>query len=715
MTKKISIIFLAFTLLFSINAKADEGMWLLTMLNKNYDDMKAKGFKLTPEDIYSVNNTSVKDAIVIFGRGCTGEIVSAEGLLLTNHHCGYGQIQEHSTVAHDYLKHGFWAENKEAELPNPGLSVKFLVKMEDVSFDILKNVTDKMTESEREAGIKEAIDKLTKKAQKEYKMEDSYLTLVKPFFNSNAYYLIVYQEYKDVRFVGAPPSSIGKYGHDTDNWMWPRHTADFSIFRVYMSPDGKPAEYSPDNIPYKPKHFLPVSIKGYEKGDFTMIMGFPGRTNRYMTSFGVDQTLESSNPNRIKIRGKKQELMMEDMKADPKVNIQYASKFSRSSNYWKYSIGQNKGLKKLNVLKKKKELEKRFTKWLASDKNKTEKYGKALDLIKNPYNDKKEIAYAQQYIVECFIYGTEYLSLAKKSKNLFEYLSGNDAVGKKEDIIKNLQKNADKFFKDYNAPTDKKVSLAMLQMFTEDVDKKYFPDFINNIDDYEKYINDIFANSIFVDKTKFDKFLKDPKLDIIKNDPAYIAFQTTFAKYGELKSQTAELDEKMARGKRLYLAGLMEMDKTKFFYPDANFTMRLTYGTVGNYSPKDGVIYEHQTTLKGVIEKHIPGDWEFNLPQKLIDLYNAKDYGKYGVNGTMPVCFTSNNDITGGNSGSPIMNANGELLGLAFDGNWEAMSGDIAFETELQKTISVDIRYVLFIIDKYAGATHLIEEMKIVE
>jgi len=697
------------------NAKADEGMWLLTMLNKNYDDMKAKGFKLTPEDIYSVNKTSVKDAIVIFGRGCTGEIVSSKGLLLTNHHCGYGQIQAHSTVEHDYLQNGFWAETMEAELPNPGLSVKFLIKMEDVTSEILKKTDDKMTETERNEKIKEATDKLIKKIEKEYKKEDSYLTLVKPFFESNAYYLVIYRVYKDVRFVGAPPSSIGKYGHDTDNWMWPRHTADFSVFRVYMSPDGQPAEYSPENIPYEPKHFLPVSLKGYKMGDFTMIMGFPGRTNRYMTSFGVAETLNSTNPNRIKIRGKKQELMMEDMKTDPKVNIQYASKFSRSSNYWKYSIGQNKGLKKLNVLNKKKELEKRFTKWIATDKNKKEKYGNTLELIKNPYIDKKDVAYAQQYIRECFISGTEYILFARKSKKLVEYLEGNDGVGKKEDIIKKLQEDADKFFKDYNPPTDKKISLAMLQMFTEDVNKKYYPDFISSINNDEKYINNIFANSIFVNQEKFNNFLKDPKLDAIKNDQAFIASQSTFNKYKELSSLSSEIDDKMARGKRLYLAGLMEMDKDKFFYPNANFTMRLTYGTVGNYTPKDGVIYKHQTTLAGVMEKYIPNDWEFDLPKKLIDLYEAKDYGKYGVNNTMPVCFTSNNDITGGNSGSPIMNAKGELLGLAFDGNWEAMSGDIAFETELQKTICVDIRYVLFIIDKYAGATRLIDEMQIME
>ncbi len=713
MKKKIGILFLSFVFLCIANVKADEGMWLLTMLNKNYDDMKTQGFKLTPEDIYSVNKTSVKDAIVIFGGGCTGEIVSKEGLLFTNHHCGYGQIQQHSTVDHDYLKDGFWAANKEAELPNPGLSVKFLIKMEDVTEQILKNVDDKMKEPARNKEIKTAIENVTKKINTTFKEDDGYIVMVKSFFSSNSYYLVVYQEYKDVRFVGAPPSSIGKFGHDSDNWMWPRHTADFSIFRVYMSPDGKPAEYSKENIPFKPKHYLPVSLKGYQEGDFTFIMGFPGTTNRYMTSFGVKHTLDVANPNRIKIRTKRQEIMMQDMKADPKVKIQYASKFSRSSNYWKYSIGQNKGLKKLKVLKKKQELEKRFNEWVSADKTQNKKYGKALEMIQTPYKEQQKLAHVKQYMIECFFVGTEYYSLPQSANKLYQFLKGNDNVGKQDDIIKELKIASDKFFKDYNAPTDQKISLAMLQMFYKDVDKKYHPDFIKEIKDFEEYINNMFKNSIFVSKERFEKFLDAPKYEILINDPAFIAYKSVVEKYANILDLTSDLDDKMVRGKRLYLAGLMEMDKDKFFYPDANFTMRFTYGRVGGYLPKDGVVYDYQTTLKGVIEKAKPGDWEFDVPQKLIDLYEAKDYGIYGVDGIMPVCFTSNNDITGGNSGSPIMNAKGELLGLAFDGNWEAMSGDIAFETKLQKTINVDIRYVLFIIDKFANAKHIVDELDI--
>ena len=720
MFKKISIITISLILFFNISSRADEGMWLLTLLNKNYDEMKAQGFKLTPEDIYSVNNASLKDAIVIFGGFCTGEIISEKGLILTNHHCGYGRIQEHSTTGHNYLKDGFWAATHEDELPNPGLFVKFLIKMEDVTEEVLKNVNDGMSETERAEEIKKAKQKVEQKSMKDYQSIDNYEIIVQSFFNSNDYYLIVYQIYNDVRYVGSPPSSIGKFGHDTDNWMWPRHTGDFSLFRVYMSPDGKPADYSTKNIPLKPKYSLPISLKGYQKGDFAMVLGFPGRTDRYMTSYAIEEALNITNPNRILIRGLKQDIMMVDMEADEAIYIKYAAKFSRSSNFWKYSIGQSKDLKKLNVLGKKQELEKRFTKWVGEDKSRLAKYSQALPMIENAYKERKDLVHGQQYLSECMLRGMEFIAFAHRANKLYQYLQGNDGVGNKEDLVKKLRAASEKFFKNYNSPTDKKVSIAMLDLYYKNVDAKYYPTFLSNVkktydNDFDKYISNIFANSIFVDKEKFDKFLNDPQLETIKNDLAFTASQSVFEKNKELRKQLGEINEKMVKGKRLYLAGLIEMDKSKFFYPDANFTMRLTYGTVGDYSPKDGVIFQHFTTLEGIMEKEDPGNWEFDVHPKLKELYEKKDYGQYGVDGVMPVCFTTNNDITGGNSGSPVINGKGELIGLAFDGNWEAMSGDIAFENDLQKCINVDIRYVLFIMDKFAGAKHLVDEMNIVK
>ncbi len=701
MKKYISLLLIAFVL-FNFSAKADEGMWIISLLNKNYADMKKQGFKLSPEDIYSLNHASLKDAIPIFGRGCTSEIVSDKGLLLTNHHCGYGAIQSQTTVEHNYLRDGFWAKSFKDELPIPGLSVRFLVRIEDVTEQIYKKLNDKMTEEQRDAVIKKISDKIVSKATK----GTDYTASVRSFFNGNSYYLVVYQVYKDVRLVGTPPEMIGKFGYDTDNWVWPRHTGDFSVFRVYMSKDGKPAEYSPDNVPLKPKYHIPVSLKGVQPGDFTMIIGYPGRTNRYMTSYGIDELIDVTNTNRIKIRGIRQEIMMKDMKADEKIRIQYSSKFARSSNYWKNSIGMNRGLKKLNVRAKKQAMEEQFRKWYAADPKRQAKYGEALTLIENAYKGRKEYVSAAQYISETMIRGIEIYYFANRIAEMLE----------KPDEAKTY---AARFYKDYSMPTDKKIAVAMLKLFYNDVDKKYHPDFFKIIEnqykgDFAKYVDDLYANSVFASQAKFDEFMKNPTKENLEKDPAYIAAKSVYAKYDELRAASKKYDEDLAKGRRLYLAGLIEMQPDKNFYPDANFTMRLTYGKVGDYRPRDGVIYDYYTTLAGVMEKEIPGDFEFSVPEKLKELYNKKDYGQYAdADGTMRVCFISNNDITGGNSGSPIMNGNGELIGLAFDGNWEAMSGDIAFEPDLQRTINVDIRYVLFIMDKLGGAKHLIDEMTI--
>jgi len=699
--------------------RADEGMWLLTMLNKTYPQMKAQGLKLSAEDIYSINQASLKDAVVIFGGYCTGEIVSDKGLVFTNHHCGFGRIQAHSTVDHDYLKDGFWAKSFSEELPNPGLFVQFMVRMDDVTDKVLKGVKDNMNEDERAKIIKKNIKKVQKNAMKSYNADEGYFASVRSFFSNNQYFVIIYQKYNDVRLVGAPPSSIGKFGGDTDNWMWTRHTGDFSVFRVYMSPDGKSAQYSPDNIPYKPKYVIPVSIKGQKEGDYAQILGFPGRTNRYMTTHGIKETMNITNESRAKIRGVRQQILMKDMLADPAVFIQYASKYARSSNYWKYSIGQNQGLKHLKVLKKKKALEDEFTKWINADTDLKARYGDILSTFKSVYSSRKKYVYANLYVRECLLSGAEYVGFAYSARKVFKILKSGE-TNNLDDAIKKLKNAGDKFFKNYNASTDKKSSIAMLNLFMEDVTEKFYPDFIKNIKSEfgsnEKFIDKVFASSIFVSKDKFDAFVADPKLETLENDLAYQEATSVFKKYEEIRQVLNRDHKKLNRANRLWQEGLMKMQDDKFFYPDANFTMRLTYGTVGGYTPKDAVAYKYFTTLKGVMEKEDPDKAEFVVDKKLKKLYKTKDYGQYAdADGTMHVCFLTDNDITGGNSGSPVFNGNGELIGLAFDGNWEAMSGDIAFENELQRTISVDVRYVLFVIDKLGGANRLIDELDLVK
>ncbi len=710
--KKFTSLLIGFILVFSLSTKADEGMWLLNMLEQlNMGKMTEMGLELTAEEIYSINNSSLKDAIVIFGGGCTGEIVSDQGLLFTNHHCGYGQIQAHSSTEHNYLKDGFWAMSKEEELSNPGLGVTFLIRLEDVSDKINDSLDIDMSEEERDA----IIESISEKLETEATEENHYTASVRSFFGGNNFYLLVYETYRDVRLVGAPPSSIGKFGHDTDNWEWPRHTGDYSVFRVYMSPDGKPAEYSEENIPLKPKHFLPVSIKGVEKDDFAMILGYPGGTQRYMTSYGIDRELEITHPNRIKIRGARQEVLWKDMLADEKVMIQYASKYSGSSNYWKFSIGQKQGLERLNVKGKKQETEKKFTSWVNADNSRKEKYGEALSLIETSIDNSKDFNNATQYISESILRGSEVIGFAIRTRQLYSQLESKDQEGIQK-AVEAQKRGAGRFYKNYNAPTDQKASKFMLKMFAEDVPAEFQPDFFKTISskykgNFDKYVDQMFAKSVFADEARFNAFLENPSLKVLDKDLAYQAAFSTFEKYIELMGKTAEYSDNLYKGRRLYIAGLREMDPEMVLYPDANFTMRLTYGSVDGYQPKDAVYYKYFTSLDGVMEKEDPDNYEFIVEPKLKEAYKTKDYGIYGKDGKMHVCFLTNHDITGGNSGSPVINGKGELIGLAFDGNWEAMSGDIAFEPDLQRTISVDIRYVLFVMDKLYGAGHLVEEM----
>lgn len=709
--KRISLFLMASMMLAALSVRADEGMWLMMFLNKNINDMHAHGLKMSAEDIYSINHSSMKDAIIQFGGGCTGEIVSKDGLVFTNHHCGYSYIQAHSTVEHDYLKDGFWAMSRAEELPNPGLTARFLVRMEDVSDRILSEVNEDMTETEREQKIAELI----KTIAKETKGDSHYEISIKPFFDGNAYYMFVYEVFRDVRLVGTPPSSIGKFGADTDNWMWPRHTGDFSVFRVYMGKDGKPADYSEDNIPLKPKHYLPISLKGVEVGDYAMICGFPGSTDRYTTSFAIEQTLIPENAIRVKARTMQLDIMHSFMEKDPKINIQYASKYSQQANYWKYSIGQNKQLQRNHVAEKKAIDEQAFEKWAAS----RPLYKNVLNNLRQAVAKESEMTPFKTYFFECIWQGNEILRTARNYDFYVQAMAEkNDADA--ERLLSVLKSRLDDYFKDYDANVDKALFTAMLKMFYEDVPQNQQPaDFLKLVKkykaDFNKLADDCFAKSMFASREKMDKFFEKPNVNAIKKDMAYQIGVSLVNNYFAQTGADEANAEALAKNTRLYMKGMMEMNPNKNYYPNANLTMRLTYGNVKDYYPADAVHYDVVTTIDGIMEKEDPNNWEFVVPAKLKELYNAKDYGQYAdKNGNLPVCFLSTNDITGGNSGSPIINANGHLIGLAFDGNWEAMSGDIAFEPNLQRTINVDVRYVLFVIDKYAGAGHLLKEMTIV-
>ncbi len=716
--KKTFLLILGLVFALQARVQADEGMWLLSLIGQvNMDEMTELGLQLTSEQIYSVNQASLKDAVGALDRGsCTAELVSPDGLLLTNHHCGYGEIQNHSSLEHDYLKNGFWAMTRDEELPNEGKTITFLVRMEEVTEQLAPELTEEMSVEERNSKIRSLSETITSEATE----DTHYEARVRSMFNGNRFFLFVTETYLDVRLVGAPPESIGKFGHDTDNWMWPRHTGDFSMFRVYTDPDGKPAEYSADNIPLKSKHYLPISLKGYEKGDFTMVMGFPGSTDRYMTSWGIQELLDIEHPNRIKIRGIKQDIQMEDMMADEKVRIQYSSKYSRSSNYWKYSIGQSKGLKNLNVLAKKQQEEEVFTNWVNQDGLRKALYGEALKDIQEAVEGRKELQNAAQYLMECVFNGMETVRFGRNLRELEMVLADPEPDADQiKEVSDGLKAYSAEFYKDYNPPTDKKVMTAMINLLIQDIGDEYLPSNILEVKskykgDAAKYVDKYFKKSFLTDPDRFNAFMDNPSLKALRKDPAYEAVLAS-QKYFEVVGRLAEFDAGVSTGSRLYLKGLVEMYPERDFYSDANSTMRMNYGVVGDYYPKDAVLYAHYTTLKGVMEKEDPDNYEFVVSEKLKELYEAKEYGVYGKDGELNVCFTSNNDITGGNSGSPIINANGELIGIAFDGNWEAMSGDIAFETDLQKCINVDIRYVMFVIDKYAGASHLIKEMTLVQ
>lgn len=711
---KFTTIFLAMVLGF-FSVKADEGMWLPLLLQDNEADMQALGLQLTAADLYDINNSSLKDAVVSLGGFCTAEMISDQGLMLTNHHCAYNVIQTHSSVNNDYLSDGFWAMDKSEEIPNEGLTASFLIRMEDVS-ERVNAALDTIADEQRSGVMRKLFAEIVAEATE----NTHYNARVKGFFGGNDFYLMVYETFTDIRLVGAPPSSIGKYGGDTDNWMWPRHTGDFALLRVYAGPDGKPAEFSEDNVPMKPRHHFPISLDGVENGDFTMIMGFPGSTDRYLSSYGVKQAIDQKNPTIVKIRDTKLSIMKKHMDAKEKVRIQYAAKYAQTANYWKYYIGQTKGLKTMKVYEKKKALEDKFSAWVNSDPNRTEKYGEALELLADGFYDNEKINVNRMFLNEAIFQGPEVFYFIYKVQDAIANLP--EDPKERRLAINDLKDMARDHFKNYNKDLDKDLFAGLLSLYEENVARSQQADAFEKVrthwytkGDWNKFAEYVYKTSPFVDRAKFWAFLENPSTAKIEKDYAARMFNSIFDDYrANIGPKRGAIRAKLAKGERLFSAGLREMMPDKKFYPNANSTMRLTYGSVGDYTPGDAMHYDFVTTFDGLMAKEDPTNDEFIVPEKLQELYASKDYGRYAdENGDLIINFISGNDITGGNSGSPVLNAYGELIGTAFDGNWEAMSGDIAFENDIQRTISVDVRYTMFIIDKFAGASHLIDEMTI--
>ncbi|MFA7445065.1 MAG: S46 family peptidase [Flavobacteriaceae bacterium] len=689
------------------------GMWIPSLLEGEREaEMKKLGMKISAKDIYNHNQSSLKDAIVHFGGGCTSEIISPNGLLLTNHHCGYGQIQSHSTVENDYLEDGFWAMSLEEELPNSGLTATFIVKIEDVTTTILNGVTASMTEEEQKKKIEANIASLSNS----YPKEESYQNVsIRSFFEGNQFVLFVTEVYKDVRLVGAPPSSIGKFGSDTDNWVWPRHTGDFALFRIYADKNNKPADYSVDNVPYKPKHFLPISLSGIEEDDFTMVFGFPGRTSEYLPSFAVEQTINNLNPARIEIRDNALKVMDEYMRADRAIKIQYASKFARIANYWKKWIGEKQGLEKSGALQIKRDFEKEFTVRM-NKMGKQKQYGNLLADFEKDYNDIEDLAVSYEVFVETFLRNVELLTTAYRLNQLEQVLNsrGEQAfTDRKNNTIASLEG----FYKDFNAEVDQKVFEKVIAVYVAKTPAQYLPEAFKNLD-YKSIANEIYSQSKLTSYSGAQQLLSGTTEEVIQklnDDKAYSFVKIAYNNFFDnIIPKYDEINTRISATQRNYMKAILELFPDARIFPDANSTLRITYGKVGGYAPRDAVYYEPVTYLEGVVEKYIPGDYEFDVPQKLLDLYHKKDYGIYGKDGKMAVNFIARNHTTGGNSGSPALDAHGNLIGLNFDRVWEGTMSDIHYDPEICRNIMVDIRYVLFVVDKYAGAKHLIDEMKIV-
>ena len=700
----------------------DEGMWLPLLLQRlNYVDMQKMGLHLTAEELYSINHNSLKDAIVGLSNGgggggffCTAELVSDQGLLFTNHHCGYGAVQSHSSTDHDYLTNGFWAKSFSEELSNENMCASFLQRIENVTDSIIPMLKDDMKEADRASKIKEISARIRKRAEEGGKYEAS----VKAFYGGNEYYMFVFKTYKDVRLVGAPPSSIGKFGGDTDNWMWPRHTGDFSILRVYTDADGNPAKFSEKNVPLKAGYHLPISLKGIKKNDFAMIWGYPGSTSRYLTSFGIEYNLQVFYPTLVKLFGKELDVMKERMDQDNAVKIAYAANYAGIANTWKNFIGQQRMLVRNKVEDKKKVIEQQFSTWYSKDPALQKKYGKVLDNLQSNYADMKKIAVPFFY-ANLAGSGLDVVQIANQFGGLKEALEKKNKAAIKE-AQEGCTAAVKEHFKQFDLAIAKKTLAEMLRLYGTDVAAAELPSIFATIskdynNDYTAFANAIYENSAFATAGNANKFIDKPSLKVFKKDLGWQLAKSMEESMGKYMAAYQGARGNVGAANRLFIGGLREMNPDLVKYPDANSTMRMTYGSVLDYYPADAVHYDYETTLKGVMQKEDPTNDEFIVEKKLKELYKAKDYGQYGENGEMVVCFLTTNDITGGNSGSPVINGDGQLIGLAFDGNWEAMSGDIMFEPDMQRTICVDARYVLFIIDKYAGASNIIKELTLVK
>ena len=712
MNKKIKNLFKALVVLIALPIYAQQGgMWIPSLLKgMNETEMKSLGMKMSVSDIYDVNKSSMKDAAPHFNGGCSSEVISPQGLLLTNHHCGYGQIQSHSSVENDYLANGFWAKSMAQELPNENLEVTFIVRIEDVTKEVMAGIKDKDTEIQKQAKISENIAKTVASFPKE-KWQDN---KIKSFYEGNQYIIFVTETFKDVRLVGAPPSSIGKFGSDTDNWVWPRHTGDFSLFRIYADKDNKPAAYSKDNVPYRPKHFFPISLSGVEEGDFTMVFGYPGRTQEYLPSYAVEQIVNDLNPVRIGIRDKALKITDEFMRADQAIKIQYASKYAGTANYWKKWIGESLGLKKTNAVKAKQDFEKEFIERAKKGKN-TKAYAEILPKFEKLYKDITPYAVSRDYFTEVVQRNTELLAAAYKVYALESYASNEKSF---ESRRANLIKGQDKFYKNYSKAVDEKVFESIVSMYAKDAPKQFLPKELKDAN-ISAITKDIYANSKLTSYEGFKQLLEGNADQVIKNinsDKGYVFAKALIENYmSNVLPKYEELDREIAALQRTFMKAQLELYPDARIFPDANSTLRVTYGKVDGYFPKDATYYEPVTHLEGIMEKYVPNDYEFDVPAKLVELYNNKDYGQYADNGKLPVNFIATNHTTGGNSGSPVLDAYGNLIGLNFDRVWEGTMSDIYYDPSICRNIMVDARYILFIIDKFADAKHLIEEMKLVE
>jgi hypothetical protein len=704
----------------TVQVFADEGMWLPLLLGEQvYNNMLQKGLKLTKEQLYSINKASIKDAVIIFGGGCTGEIVSNEGLIFTNHHCGYSAITAASTIDHNYLHDGFFAKSKQEEIPAQGLYADFLLKIEDVTKEI-EDSAKGLKGDERAAKVQNVILAINGRYSNE---ANHIMGKVNALFKGNQFLIFVYQRYNDIRLVGAPPESVGKFGGDTDNWEWPRHTGDFSVFRVYMAKDGKPSDYSPEDVPLKPKYFLPVSIKGFKDGDYAMIYGYPGSTNRYETSYGIKQKIDIDNPTLVKIRDARLKFMFEEMKKDPAVKLQLASSYAGIANYWKFYDGETKQLIKYHVYDQKKNAELKFQQW-AKDKP---EFQNILSEYQKAYDDWRAYSMQRVYINEGIL-GSPLMAFAASLQQVEIALVKQNGGDIKKLMAAAIEARK-KFLSGENRISDQQIVASITRMYFMDVDKNQRPvgfyesvkgsyGDLNNEDTYKKYSADLFQNTMIFDDGKWNAFVSNPDATVLQNDPAYahvIAFLKNWqGKYISFFTQFTARNNELGR---LYLKGIMQIEPKKVRYPDATFTMRVSYGNVKSYNPRDAVHYDYVCTMKGVLEKYVPGDYEFDLPARLVDLAEKKDFGQYvdKQRNDLVVTFITNTDITGGNSGSPVLNGNGELIGLAFDGNYEALSHKIAFDPVYNRTICVDIRYVLWCIDKLGGASNIISELKLVK